>query len=190
MPERRRRRRRRPGSHPARRIQHRWHPRRSPRQRPRGWLGGYPTDAGGERCGPAGLASPIRLEDELKDGCYEVRAELPGVDPAKDVNVSTRDGMLTITAQRSETSESNGRSEFGYGSFLHSVLLPPEANENDGLRRSAQDEAAPRMATWPSIPTGRATASAAATGRKCCSRSSPTFCWREPRGSPRSLPPR
>ena len=55
----------------------------------------------------------MRLEDELKDGSYEVRAELPGIDPAADVDVTVRDGRLTIKAERSEKKESNGRSEFG-----------------------------------------------------------------------------
>jgi HSP20 family protein len=38
----------------------------------------------------------LRLEDETKDGVYEVRAELPGVDPIEDVEVTVRDGRLTI----------------------------------------------------------------------------------------------
>ena len=60
----------------------------------------------------------IRLEDELKEGRYEVRAELPGVDPAKDVDITVRDGVLTIKAERTEKKESSGRSEFSYGSFM------------------------------------------------------------------------
>ena len=41
----------------------------------------------------------LRLEDETKDGIYEVRAELPGVDPVSDVEVTVRDGRLTIKAR-------------------------------------------------------------------------------------------
>jgi HSP20 family molecular chaperone IbpA len=44
----------------------------------------------------------MRLEDEVTDGRYEVRAEIPGIDPAKDVDITVRDGQLTIKAQRSE----------------------------------------------------------------------------------------
>jgi len=40
---------------------------------------------------------PIRLEDKMNDGRYEIRAELPGIDPAKDVDVSYRDGILTVS---------------------------------------------------------------------------------------------
>lgn len=73
----------------------------------------------------------MRLEDEMKDGNYEVRAELPGIDPAKDVDITVRDGLLTIKAERSEKKEYNGRSEFSYGSFERAVSLPPGANEDD-----------------------------------------------------------
>jgi HSP20 family molecular chaperone IbpA len=80
-------------------------------------------------------ANVMRLEDELKDGSYEVRAELPGVDPAKDVDITVRDGQLTIKAERSEEKESHGRSEFAYGSFVRMVTLPQGADE-DGIKAS------------------------------------------------------
>jgi HSP20 family protein len=73
----------------------------------------------------------LRLEDELKDGLYEVRAELPGVDPTDDIEVSVRDGQLTIKAERTQTTESNGHSEFSYGSFVRTVPLPVGADEDD-----------------------------------------------------------
>ena len=47
---------------------------------------------------PAFGTHVIRVEDELKDGSYELRAEIPGVDPAKDVDITVRDGVLTIKA--------------------------------------------------------------------------------------------
>ncbi|ORA83696.1 Hsp20/alpha crystallin family protein [Mycobacterium malmoense] len=72
----------------------------------------------------------MRLEDELKDGRYVVRAEMPGVDPAKDIDVTVRDGQLTIKAERSEKKDFDGRSEFSYGSFERTVALPPGADED------------------------------------------------------------
>jgi HSP20 family protein len=72
----------------------------------------------------------MRLEDEMKDGTYEVRAEIPGVDPAKDVDITVRDGVLTVRAERTEKKESTGRSEFSYGSFVRSIALPPGADED------------------------------------------------------------
>ena len=73
----------------------------------------------------------IRLEDEIQDGHYVVRAELPGIDPAKDVDITVADGQLTIKASRGEKKESKGRSEFSYGSFVRSVMLPADADEDD-----------------------------------------------------------
>lgn len=70
---------------------------------------------------------PIRVEDELTDGHFEVRAELPGVDPAEDVEVTVRRGRLTIRASRTRASEPNGRSEFLYGSFVRTIALPDGA---------------------------------------------------------------
>jgi len=73
----------------------------------------------------------MRLEDEIKDGRYEVRAEIPGVDPAKDIDITVCDGQLTIKAERSEKKEFDGRSEFSYGSFVRTVSLPAGADEED-----------------------------------------------------------
>lgn len=75
---------------------------------------------------------PIKVEEDIKDDKYELKAEIPGVDPEKDVDVVVHEGVLTIKAERSEKKESNGRSEFSYGSFTRSVTLPAGANE-DGI---------------------------------------------------------
>ena len=77
----------------------------------------------------------IRVEDEMKDGSYELRAEIPGIDPAKDVDITVREGVLTIKAERSEKKEAKGRSEFSYGSFMRSVTLPAGADE-DAIKAS------------------------------------------------------
>ena len=73
----------------------------------------------------------MRLEDEMKDGRYVVRAEMPGVDPAKDIEITVRDGQLTIRAERSEKKDFDGRSEFAYGSFARTVSLPAGADEDN-----------------------------------------------------------
>lgn len=72
----------------------------------------------------------MRLEDEMKEGRYVVRAEIPGVDPEKDLDVTVRDGQLTIKAERSEKKDFDGRSEFSYGSFVRTVTLPAGADED------------------------------------------------------------
>ncbi|MGW5383148.1 Hsp20/alpha crystallin family protein [Nocardia sp. NPDC003963] len=89
---------------------------------------------------PAALTSMfgahlLRVEDTLEDGRYLIRAEIPGVDPEKDVDVSVREGLLTIRAERSEEHEGKGRSEFSYGSFVRTVTLPRGAEE-EGIEAS------------------------------------------------------
>jgi HSP20 family protein len=89
---------------------------------------GFPTFAG---LRPLFDSTLIRVEDETKDGLYELRAELPGVDPVEDVEITVRDLRLTIKAERKQTSESNGHSEFSYGSFARTVSLPAGADEDE-----------------------------------------------------------
>ena len=75
---------------------------------------------------------PIRLEQFRDDGDFVVRAELPGIDPEKEIEVGVERGMLHISATRerqSETSEEGSyRSEFSYGTFRRSVALPEGAD--------------------------------------------------------------
>jgi HSP20 family molecular chaperone IbpA len=88
---------------------------------------GFPSLAG---LRPVFDTPVMRLEDEMKDGRYVVRAEMPGVDPAKDIDITVRDGQLTIKAERSERKDFEGRSEFSYGSFARTVSLPAGADED------------------------------------------------------------
>lgn len=73
----------------------------------------------------------IRLEESTENGAYVVRAELPGIDPDKDVDITVQEGALTVHAERSEEKSAGRRTEFRYGSFTRSVPLPPGAREED-----------------------------------------------------------
>jgi HSP20 family protein len=73
-------------------------------------------------------SSVMRLEDQITDRQYTVRAELPGVDPDKDVQVSVDHGVLTIHAERREEKQTKHRSEFRYGVAERSVRLPANAD--------------------------------------------------------------
>ena len=92
---------------------------------------GFPTFAGLASLRSFFDGNLMRLEDETKDGYYEIRAELPGIDPTEDIVVTVCDGQLTIKAERTQTSESNGHSEFSYGTFARTVPLPVGADEDD-----------------------------------------------------------
>jgi HSP20 family molecular chaperone IbpA len=70
----------------------------------------------------------FRVEDYVQEGNYVLRAELPGLDPEKDVEVSVGKGTLTIHAERHQEHKEPHRSEFRYGSFTRSVTLPDGAD--------------------------------------------------------------
>jgi HSP20 family protein len=77
----------------------------------------------------------IKVEEFEDDGNLVVRAEMPGIDPDEDVEITVADGTLALRAERrSETKseEKKGfRSEFRYGSFSRVVQLPAGATEDD-----------------------------------------------------------
>ena len=77
------------------------------------------------------LGQPIRIEDYVEDGHYVVRAEIAGIDPDKDLEVSAGAGYLSIRASRSSSVEGKHRSEFRYGSFSRTLELPPGADAGD-----------------------------------------------------------
>lgn len=76
---------------------------------------------------PPGRAYDIRVEAHFEDGAYEVRAELPGIDPAKDVEVTVTDDVLTVHAERAEEARERHHCEFRHGSFSRSLRLPEGA---------------------------------------------------------------
>lgn len=73
----------------------------------------------------------IRIEESEADGVYQLRAELPGVDPDKDISISVDDGVLTVQAERIEEKKDKQHSEFRYGSFSRSVRLPAGVRDED-----------------------------------------------------------
>lgn len=74
----------------------------------------------------------IRVEEYEEDGRWTIRAEAPGIDPQRDVEVTLRDSVLSISIQRRAEQHSGGRarrrSEFAYGSFSRTISLPAAAN--------------------------------------------------------------
>ena len=88
-----------------------------------GW-GDWPADA-----------KPMKVEEFVEDGTCVIRAELPGIDPETDVDITVADGVLHLTATREERSEEERpegyRTEFHYGSLRRSMRLPEGAHADD-----------------------------------------------------------
>lgn len=77
----------------------------------------------------------LRTEEFLEGDTCVVRAELPGIDPDKDVEVSVESGVVTIRAHREQKTESKAkegyRSEFRYGEFVRQIAVPEGTTSND-----------------------------------------------------------
>src|ERR1700749_4795393 len=83
----------------------------------------------------AGLAPPwtgrppfptgqvFRVEETTRDDCYVIRAELPGLDPENDIEVTLDGRILTIRAERRQQDSGPYRSEFRYGSLTRAGRL-------------------------------------------------------------------
>ncbi|MER5600825.1 Hsp20/alpha crystallin family protein [Streptomyces sp. NPDC002265] len=56
-----------------------------------------------------------------------MRAELPGLDPDKDVEITVEDNVLTLRAERAEETTEKHRTELRYGAFVRCVRLPSGA---------------------------------------------------------------
>lgn len=77
----------------------------------------------------------IRVEEFREDGTLVVRADLPGIDPDSDVELTVSDGMLHIRAERREEEkrQEHGylRRELRYGSLSRALPLPEGVTEAD-----------------------------------------------------------
>jgi HSP20 family protein len=79
----------------------------------------------------------IRVEEFRDDGTLVVRADLPGIDPDKDVELTVSDGMLHIRAERREEEKKEDkdkgylRRELRYGSLSRTLPLPEGVTESD-----------------------------------------------------------
>ena len=77
----------------------------------------------------------FRLEEVIRDDRFVVRAELPGLDPENDIEVTVEGQILTIRAERRQQDDEPYRSEFRYGSLARSVRLPARVDAADVTAR-------------------------------------------------------
>jgi HSP20 family protein len=85
---------------------------------------------------PPFLAGQVfRLEESIRDNCYVIRAELPGLDPDNDIEVTVDGRILTIRAERRRQDNGPDRSEFRYGSLARAVRLPARVDAADVTAR-------------------------------------------------------
>lgn len=77
----------------------------------------------------------LRTEEYRDDQTLVIKAEVPGIDPNKDVDITMIGDQLRINVSREEKSEQKDkegyRSEFRYGTFSRTLPLPEGADQND-----------------------------------------------------------
>ena len=76
-------------------------------------------------------AQSFRVEEMSRDNRYVIRAELPGLDPDRDIEVTVEGRTLTIHAERRKEDSGPYRSEFRYGSLTRLVRLPGRVDAED-----------------------------------------------------------
>lgn len=66
---------------------------------------------------------------------YVIRMELPGIDPERDLEITTEDGTIRIRGERHEEEEEKAegyiRRETSYGTFERAFRLPADVNSED-----------------------------------------------------------
>ena len=77
----------------------------------------------------------LRTEEYRENGTLVIKAEVPGIDPDKDVDVTLTGDQLRITVRHEEKSGHTGkegyRSEFRYGTFSRALTLPAAVDQGD-----------------------------------------------------------
>jgi HSP20 family protein len=84
----------------------------------------------------------LRVEEYREDGTLVVKAEVPGINPEKDVDITLVGNELQIDVRHEEKNEHKDkrgyRSEFRYGTFSRTVTVPGLVDEKD-IRASYND---------------------------------------------------
>ena len=79
-----------------------------------------------------GIAEPeVRVEEWVEDGRRVIRADIPGVDPEKDIELTVDGNVLHLRGERREEEHSERRSEIRYGSFERLITLPRGTSPDD-----------------------------------------------------------
>lgn len=110
------------------------------------WMRAFPVRMWDQR-GPRALEEVIKVDEYRENGDLVIKAEIPGIDPEKDLSLTVENGILVLRAQR-EVAEVSGvtddtddiddtddkgyqRHELRYGTFARRLPLP------DGVDPSA-----------------------------------------------------
>ncbi|MBB3043760.1 Hsp20/alpha crystallin family protein [Nocardioides soli] len=78
------------------------------------------------------VANPsIRIEEFVDGDRRVVRADIPGVDPTKDIELSVDGNVLRLRGERRAEEHDLHHTEIRYGSFERVVSMPPGTTAED-----------------------------------------------------------
>lgn len=84
---------------------------------------------------PNDLEDVLRVDEYHEDGTLVIRAEMAGIDPDKDVEITVTEGVIHISAERREEEKTEKkdyyRQELRYGAFRRDLPLPAGTSESD-----------------------------------------------------------
>lgn len=81
---------------------------------------------------PAWSEGFIPIEEfREEDGSHVIRADIPGVDPDKDISVTVDDGYLVIHGERRQEEHDEHHSELRFGSFSRRIPMPKGCTGDD-----------------------------------------------------------
>jgi HSP20 family protein len=77
----------------------------------------------------------VRVEEFERDGYFVIRAEVPGINPDEDIDITVTDRTLRLMIHREHSEQrallKHYRTEFQYGSFTRLLALPQTASDKD-----------------------------------------------------------
>ena len=81
--------------------------------------------------GSATTEPDIRIEEYVDGDRHVIRADMPGVDPNKDIQLTVDGAVLHLRGERRAEKHEEHRSEFRYGSFERLITLPRGTRPED-----------------------------------------------------------
>lgn len=79
----------------------------------------------------AGTEPEVRVEEWVDGDRRIIRADIPGVDPTKDIELRVEGNALLLSGQRRAEEHDDYHSELRYGSFERIIALPPGTSPED-----------------------------------------------------------
>ncbi|MER7080512.1 Molecular chaperone IbpA, HSP20 family [Saccharopolyspora kobensis] len=80
---------------------------------------------------PFGEHHAMRAETFTEGEEFVIRCELPGMNPDEDIHINVEGNQLKINAERRHEERADRHSEFYYGNYSRTMLLPMSCNTDE-----------------------------------------------------------